>query len=156
MSSTKPTFVLVPGSFASPAWYEKVITLLEKADYEWVGAPLLTSNTEGKRKVPATMQDDAESIKEVISSVVASGKEVVVVMHSYGGYPGTEATKGLARVDLKKQGKSGGVVALVYVAAWMPALGKTIFELLEEPDFLKKDVTITHPLLSQNLQLMLS
>jgi hypothetical protein len=110
-----------------------------------MNAPLPSVNSEGKHNVPPTMQDDAASIKSVISGVVDSGKEVVVVMHSYGGYPGTEATEGLGKVDRQKQGKQGGVVALVYVAAWMPAVGKSIFTLQGEPEILKTAVSDTNP-----------
>ncbi len=91
--------------------------------------------------MPRTMQDDTAAIKAVISSVVDSGKEVVLVMHSYGGFPGTEATEGLGKADLQKQGKEGGVLALVYVAAWMPPVGKSIFTLQGEPEFLKNAVS---------------
>ncbi|KAE9373310.1 alpha/beta-hydrolase [Stipitochalara longipes BDJ] len=137
MSANKPVFVLVPGSFTTPAWYQKVTPFLKEAGYEWVNAPLPSSNSEGKYKVPPTVQDDAASIKSVITGVVDSGKEVVLVMHSYGGFPGTEATEGLGKADLQRQGKKGGVVALVYVAAWMPPVGKSIFTLQGEPEMLK-------------------
>lgn len=95
--------------------------------------------------MPPTMQDDAASIKKAISGVVDSGKEAVIVMSSYGGYPGTEATEGLGKVDLQKQGKQGGVVALVYVAGWMPVVGKSIFTLQGEPEMLKNAVSSTNP-----------
>jgi hypothetical protein len=145
MASTKPVFVLVPGSFTEPTWYEKVTPFLSKAGYEWVNAPLPSANSEGKHTVPPTMQDDAASIKKAISGVVDSGKEAVIVMSSYGGYPGTEATEGLGKVDLQKQGKQGGVVALVYVAGWMPVVGKSIFTLQGEPEMLKNAVSSTNP-----------
>jgi pimeloyl-ACP methyl ester carboxylesterase len=145
MSLTKPTFVLVPGSFSPPSWYEKVTPFLEKAGYENVVVPLPSANSEGKYKTPPTMTDDAASIKAVISDLVNNGKEVIIVMHSYGGYPGTEATGGLAKADRQKQGKDGGVVALVYVAGWMPPVGKSIFELQGEPEMLKNAVSFGPP-----------
>jgi pimeloyl-ACP methyl ester carboxylesterase len=145
MSLTKPTFVLVPGSFSPPSWYEKVTPFLEKAGYENVVVPLPSANSEGKYKTPPTMTDDAASIKAVISDLVNNGKEVIIVMHSYGGYPGTEATGGLAKADRQKQGKDGGVAALVYVAGWMPPVGKSIFELQGEPEMLKIAVSFGPP-----------
>jgi pimeloyl-ACP methyl ester carboxylesterase len=156
-TSTKPTFVFVPGSFAPPSFNEKVTTLLEAANYDWVTVPLPSANAEGKRKTPATMQDDAAEIKTAISGLVDSGKEVVLVMHSYGGYPGSEATEGLARADRKQQGKAGGVVALVYVAAWMPPVGKSIFTLQGEPEMLKNVVSSATPVLQfRRSQVMIS
>jgi len=65
-------------------------------------------------------------------------------MHSYAGFPGTEATKNLSKTNRQEQGKEGGVVGLVYVAAWMPPVGKTIFTLQGEPDMLKNIGDYTH------------
>ena len=140
---------VVPGSFSSPVWWETVTPFLKEAGYEWVDAPLPSSNSEGKFKVPRTVQDDAASIKSVVSGVVNHGKEVVLVMHSYAGFPGTEATEGLGKAELQKQGKNGGVVGLVYVAAWMPPVGKSIFTLQDEPEMLKNAVRRNTPKLQE-------
>lgn len=87
------------------------------------------------------MQDDTVAIRAVISGHANNGKDVVVVMHSYAGFPGTEATKDLGKTEHHKQGKEGGFVGLVYVAAWTPPVGKTIFTLQGEPDMLKNIVS---------------
>jgi hypothetical protein len=68
------------------------------------------------------MEDDAVSIHSAISNLVKSGKEVIVMMKNYGAFPGTEACKGLA----KSEGDIDGVVALVCVAACLPAVGTSV------------------------------
>jgi hypothetical protein len=51
---------------------------------------------------------------------------VGVVMHSYGGIPGSDAMKGLGRAERSGKGLKGGVVALVYICAWMLPEGKCV------------------------------
>ena len=77
----------------------------------------------------------------MVSGLVNNGEEVVIVIYSYGGYPGTEATEGLARAYRQIQGKDCGVVGLAYVVGWMPSVGKSIFELQGEPEMSKNNVS---------------
>lgn len=102
-----------------------------------------SANPEGQYKTPPKMEGDGASIKAVISGLVNNGEEVIIVMHSYGGCPGTEATEVLAKADHQKPGKEGGVVALVYVAGWIPPIEKSIFELAD--DLLKGEYTYITP-----------
>lgn len=74
-----------------------------------------------------TAADDATYIQEnYLDDLVFQGKEVVVVMHSYGGIPGTESVKGRTRRDIAAQAKKGGVVALVYMAAFLISAGQSV------------------------------
>lgn len=41
------------------------------------------------------MEEDAEFIRRCIEDVLGSGRVVVLVMSSYGGFPGSEACRGL-------------------------------------------------------------
>lgn len=47
-------------------------------------------------------------------------------MHSYGGIPGTESVKGLARKDLAAQGRKGGVISLIYQSAFLVPAGASV------------------------------
>ncbi|KAL2811947.1 hypothetical protein BJX63DRAFT_397656 [Aspergillus granulosus] len=53
-------------------------------------------------------------------------------MHSYAGIPGTESVKGFARKDLAAQGKQGGVVSLVYIAAFPVPAGASVTSFLPD------------------------
>ncbi|RMZ79010.1 hypothetical protein DV737_g3647, partial [Chaetothyriales sp. CBS 132003] len=73
---------------------------------------------------PATMYDDAAAIASKITSLADDeGKDVVLVMSSYGGFPGTEAAYGLSKATRAKNGLKGGIIALVYLAAFLPTVG---------------------------------
>lgn len=60
------------------------------------------------------MLDDADVIKRSVEAVTGQGKEVVVVCHSYGGTPTTQALAGLK-----------GVKRVVYLAAIIPKVGES-------------------------------
>ena len=111
----KPTIAFVPGSFVTTGGYDLVIEQLSKLDYPTVRIELKSVGG----TTLATSIDDAAHINSVLAPLVARGKEVVVVMHSYGGIPGTDGTKSLAKVDQQAAGKEGGIIGLVYIAAFM-------------------------------------
>ncbi|KAL5313416.1 hypothetical protein ACEPPN_019149 [Leptodophora sp. 'Broadleaf-Isolate-01'] len=137
--ATKSTaFVLVPGSFSPNTFYEKVIPLLQKEGYEAYPTPLLSC---GQRdKGPATMQEDAALIHNVVSKLADDGKDVVIAMNSYGGFPGTESSKGLSKSERQKEDKKGGLVGLVYLASFIPPVGMSLRGLMGDsiPDSIKK------------------
>ncbi|KAK4948622.1 hypothetical protein LTR10_012626 [Elasticomyces elasticus] len=65
------------------------------------------------------MTEDVESVKKAITEVVEDGRDVVLVMHSYGGMPGAQAVKGLGKKERADKGLPGGVVRLVFLAAFV-------------------------------------
>lgn len=105
MNIQKPTIVLVHGAFAESASWNGVIAKLQEHGVAVVAAanPL--------RSVPG----DAAYVRDVIASI---GGPVVLVGHSYGGLVITEAAA-----------ENDAVVALVYVAAFVPETGQSAFEL---------------------------
>ncbi len=123
--SKNTAFVLVPGSFSPPSFFDIVILFLNAKGYEAFTVPLESAG-ERPSLGPATMADDAASIRATILPLVNARKDVVIGMNSYGGIPGTESTKGLSKADRKKEGKIGGVVGLVYIAAFMVTSGTSL------------------------------
>ncbi|KAF2125813.1 alpha/beta-hydrolase [Dothidotthia symphoricarpi CBS 119687] len=114
-----PTILLIPGSFAPPTIYHPLITALRTASHP---ALVLTLPSTQKRHPlpPATMHDDASLIRAVTEALIAQGKQVVVVCHSYGGVPTSEALVGLG---VGKEG-GGGVRRIVYFTAVVPRVGE--------------------------------
>jgi pimeloyl-ACP methyl ester carboxylesterase len=96
------------------------------------------------------MGDDAAAIRRVTSKLAFEGRQIVLVMHSYGGIRGTESAKGLARKIRQAEGKPGGIIALVYLCAYLVKEGMSVNGLAngaEWPTFLAMHVCF--PLLSQ-------
>jgi alpha-beta hydrolase superfamily lysophospholipase len=108
---SKPTILIVPGSFAPPTIYEELVRLLKAKGYPALAVQLPTTM---KRMplAPATMLEDADVIKRAAEALINLGREVVVVAHSYGGVP---MTQGLVGVPVKK---------IVYLTAIVPKIGK--------------------------------
>jgi len=76
---------------------------------------------------------DVAHIRAAVSKlVVEEGKEVILAMHSYGGVPGNEAMRGLSRDSQMASGLEGGVIKLVFIAAYMLDIGSSI--LSGDPD----------------------
>ena len=81
-----------------------------------------------------TMIDDANHIRGVIENVINKGRDVVLVMHSYGGIPGTQSLSGITKSQRQngtggyEQGKNGSgmgeVVRLVYVTSLLVKEGE--------------------------------
>jgi pimeloyl-ACP methyl ester carboxylesterase len=140
MSTTKDVvFVLVPGSFATSTMYDKVTPILEKAGYIVKPIELLSAN-DGSRLPAPQMTDDAAHIRSDILSILDSGKNVVLALQSYAGFPGSEAVKGLS---LKDRGPNAtAVLGIVYAASFLPEEGKSLRDTMDAyiPEFYKAGI----------------
>jgi hypothetical protein len=134
-------FVLVPGSFSPTTFYEKVTLLLQNHGY--AVHPTALQSAGERPHGPATFQEDASFIHSAILTLVEQGKDVVLAMNSYGGFPGTEASKGLSKAEREKKGKKGGIVVLVYLASFIPPVGMSLRASMGDnsPDSIKNAVS---------------
>lgn len=92
------------------------------------------------------MEDDATAIQKVTSKLADEGQQIILVMHSYGGIPGTESAKGLSWERRQANGEQGGIIALVYVSAYLIKEGMSVMSVAggaEWPSFLTKQVWFT-------------
>lgn len=127
MSSTKPTIVFGPGAWHTPDCFDLVRNELasrgwsvEAIDYPSVGAEPPTKS----------LSDDARVVREALQRLADEGKPIVLVVHSYGGLVGANAVEGLGYKQRAQQGKAGGVIMFVYLAAFVTPRGKCILEML--------------------------
>ncbi|KAF2489457.1 alpha/beta-hydrolase [Lophium mytilinum] len=133
MSSTNPTILIVPGSFSPPYFYTPISDSLRAAGYDTY---VIYLPSIGRKPGPApTMLDDAAYIADAATKVADEGKDILLVAHSYGGIPATQAIKGLAKTQRKQAGKAGGIVRLAYLSALAPLVGGTAGAALEGCDF---------------------
>ncbi|KAG0648374.1 hypothetical protein D0Z07_5133 [Hyphodiscus hymeniophilus] len=113
---SRPTFVCVPGASHSHIIYNSVKTGLEYYGYEVVplGLPSVGGN-------PATYDftEDVLAIRNYLTTLAETGREVILVMHGYAGVPGGEALHGLSKEERERRGLRGGVVRLVFIMAYM-------------------------------------
>ncbi|KAF2674580.1 alpha/beta-hydrolase [Microthyrium microscopicum] len=124
MSTTKPAIVIIAGSFTPASFYDPVVDKLKSAGYPIVDVIVFPSIGRRDSEPPATMYDDANFIRARVEKLADEGHDMVLVPHSYGGIPASESMKGLAKSQRETQGKRGGVVKMLYVAAIVPAVGE--------------------------------
>ncbi|HEV7653248.1 MAG TPA: alpha/beta hydrolase [Mycobacteriales bacterium] len=104
-SGTKPTVVLVHGAWADSSSWTDVIIKLQHDGYTVLAAPNPLRSLSG----------DAATVRDFLATVPGP---IILVGHSYGGAVITNAATG--NPDVK---------ALVYIDAFAPAQGETIFPL---------------------------
>jgi hypothetical protein len=59
------------------------------------------------------------AIRQAVQRELDGGRDVVLVLHSYGGWPGICAVVGLDKAARMAAGESTGIVELVFIAAFL-------------------------------------
>ncbi|EXJ56910.1 hypothetical protein A1O7_07254 [Cladophialophora yegresii CBS 114405] len=132
-STSKPSILLIPGSFALPEFYEPVFELVRAKGYDIRGLHKPTVGLSARQPrpgAPPTMYDDAAYIAGEAEKLADEGKDVILVPHSYGGVPASQSTKGLSKKERQEAGKPGGIVSIAYLTCLTPALGQTAKDVL--------------------------
>ena len=119
---SKPTFVLVPGNFLPPAYYASTAQRLESHGFPTRPTTIPSTGS----KLPLTSNEpDILAVRHVLEELSNAGKDIIIVAHSYGSIPACEAAEGFGRQERRKLGKAGGVMRLVFVAAWLLQEGES-------------------------------
>ena len=116
----KPTILLVHGGWTGPETFSKIIVLLESKGYSTYAPTLPSAGT-----IPAlpNFNEDVDTIRNIVRCLIDSGKEVVIVMHSYGAIPGCEAMRDLKTKKMHSGELGGGVIKLVFLAGLVVPVG---------------------------------
>ncbi|PNY29236.1 Uncharacterized protein TCAP_00849 [Tolypocladium capitatum] len=128
--SRKPTLVFVPGAWHSPEVWSRVSSEIEARKHEYkcvrVALPSTLSHP------AATFADDVEAVRDAIVAETTQGRDVVIVVHSYGGHVGNSAIKGLTRnthdAAPSAKGSSGHVVGMAMVATGFTVTGVSFID----------------------------
>jgi pimeloyl-ACP methyl ester carboxylesterase len=142
-SGTKPVIVIVPGAWHVPAHYVHLALKLNSAGY--TVDCIESSSTGDEKDLPET--EDISIIRNAITAHTNAGRDVALVMHSFGGMAGSEAACGLGK---KENETSGRVVKLIYMASFMLKEGQTRADFPDWPNIARVDneqVCKTYPLL---------
>jgi pimeloyl-ACP methyl ester carboxylesterase len=132
----KPTFLLVPGAWHLPAYFDPLIDYLSSHGYFSVAVPLPSVNSS---PAVTSLQPDVIAVADALTSLLDGGEDVVVVMHSYGGMVGTDAVgKVVQELSTVPNGSHGNrstakLRRLVYVAAWVPLEGQSSRDAMQRP-----------------------
>lgn len=126
--SHKPTLVLVPGAWHNPSTWDKVATLMEAQQYKCVRVALPSTLSNPS----ATFSQDIEAVRSSIVAETTQGRDVIVVVHSYGGAVGSSAIKGLARhkqdTSTSAKDSAGHVLGIIMLASGFVATGVSFID----------------------------
>ncbi|KAJ3034072.1 hypothetical protein HDV00_005470 [Rhizophlyctis rosea] len=122
--SARPHIVLIPGAWLPPQTYTNYLNALTAEGYT---THLFTAPSQ-TYKDPTTVhiQADIDTIRDFIRPIIDNGNEVVLVMYSYGGCTGAAAAYGLSVATRAAEGKSGGILGLIFTAAFLIPEGQTL------------------------------
>ncbi|KIW72960.1 hypothetical protein PV04_01117 [Phialophora macrospora] len=130
--ASSPTLVFVPGAWHSAETWGKLAAVLEK-QHHYRCIPVSLPST--KSDPSATLKDDIDATSEIIAAETTQGRDVVVVVHSYGSIPGQSAIKGFTRpknadtaTTPTSTSKSGHVIGLIIIASGFVIAGKSFLD----------------------------
>ena len=139
----KPILVFIHGAFFPASCWESVRSSLEKHSYETVAISLPGVGVGST--VTSHLEDTATIRKVLLLLIEEQQRDVILVMHSYGGVPGSEAVEGLEKS--KRERDTGGVIHCMYIAAYLVPVGASLLGLLggNLPDAVIRDVCTQNP-----------
>ncbi|KAH8800201.1 prolyl aminopeptidase-like protein [Xylogone sp. PMI_703] len=123
MASAKPVFVFVPGGWHSPDVFDDVTKVLSSKGYTSRGVHLASV---GHIPPIENFDADVENVRGVVEDVLSSAQDVVLVVHSYGGLPASEAMKYFMDDDNKDMKGKGRILRIVWVCAFVGAIGDSL------------------------------
>ncbi|KAL8917845.1 MAG: hypothetical protein Q9172_005667 [Xanthocarpia lactea] len=114
-----PHVVLIPGFWEGPSVYDAVVSSLKAHSYSAQTIPLCSTGQPSPNN--PSMKDDVAVFRSVIAPLVEKEeKDVLLILHSAGGFLGPMAIEGLSSKERAATGKKGGVSKIVFLtgAIW--------------------------------------
>ncbi|PYH80657.1 hypothetical protein BO82DRAFT_355379 [Aspergillus uvarum CBS 121591] len=114
-----PTIAFLPGAWLTPTFYTPflhTLTTTTALPTTHIPYPSLDPDNPGT----ADCHTDTAAIRAHLQTLIESeGREVILVMHSYAGMPGAAAAHGLSQSARQRAGQPGGVVGMIFLAAFL-------------------------------------
>ena len=127
----KPTIIIVPGAWHTPAHYLPLTSRLKAAGYKVLCPQLPSTGTDPD--TPNHDQDVALIRSHIRAACEQADEDAVLVVHSAGGVTGSEAAKGFSKTGRGQGGKVGRVVHMVYMCAFAAEEGMSVFSATNGP-----------------------
>lgn len=117
MAAKRPFIVIVPGGAHNPAHYGYLSHLLQLAGYPVLSALLPSVGATGK----VTIEEDAQYIRErmLLPILDIANHDVILLMHSYAGAPGSASLTGLSKAERLAAGKTTSVIGQIFFTAFL-------------------------------------
>ncbi|KAF8210566.1 Alpha/beta hydrolase fold-1 [Mycena galopus ATCC 62051] len=126
-STTKSTFVLVPGTIHTASHFQPLVDALHAKGHP---TEVISHPSIGALAATVPLGADVVNFRRVLEELINDrGKDVIIFGHSYGGFIASQ-TKGLERSVRAKAGQKWGVVKVIYLSANLPLDGETTFQVV--------------------------
>lgn len=122
--ASKPVILAVHGAWHTAVCFTLLIQKLKVAGYDTVAPTHLSCTSDVP---PAPLQADSQQLRTIAMELADQGKEIIALVHSYGGVVATNSLSNLGIEQRKKEGLEGGVKAIVYMCAFIPIEGESLF-----------------------------
>ncbi|KAJ4319197.1 hypothetical protein N0V84_006479 [Fusarium piperis] len=119
-----PTILFTPGAAHDPWAFDLVRSALSKKGFP---TSVVTLATVGSPDPSLGLKDDIAAVRAELQRLIDAGNEVIVVAHSYGGIPVSNAVDGLKH-DGKAGPRNGDVIMILYLTAWAIPVGSKLLD----------------------------
>ncbi len=115
---SKPTVVLLLGACHTPHHFVDLIAYLLQAGYP-VSCTQLASVDPPDPHACHMSKDIMAVQQQILQPLIDKGRDILLVAHSIAGYAGGAAALGLSKKEGTAAGKRGGILSVVFIAAFL-------------------------------------
>ncbi|KAG8423084.1 hypothetical protein J3458_000004 [Metarhizium acridum] len=125
------------------AWHPASCMSSFVSSLDSIGLPTAAYTLQSVGNASTGVSDDADYMRSIMNSLINAGKDVVLVSHSYAGFPTTWAISGMDKRGREARGEKGGVLGVIYLSSFVPKEDETLYGLLGNQWFpwIKEDET---------------
>ncbi|KAF2462853.1 uncharacterized protein BDR25DRAFT_386094 [Lindgomyces ingoldianus] len=125
--TSNPTIVICPGAWPVRSFFEPLQSALSALSHPTIISITDYSNIDTLLSTPSN--PDATSLRQTLQTLIeTSEREVVLLMHSYGGVYGPSSISGLSFRERQSKGLKGGVVALIFFTSFNAKKGESAMD----------------------------
>ncbi|KAF2179041.1 hypothetical protein K469DRAFT_674683 [Zopfia rhizophila CBS 207.26] len=130
-----PTIAIIAGAATTAEHYGSLRPAFEAKGFPTacVDPPSITVED----ATTVTVDHDINFVRDIVlAPLLGEGKDVVLLLHSYGGTYGAAAVNGLSKKERAEKGEKGGVLGLIYAASFCTEPGQSALQALGMSDLL--------------------
>lgn len=118
---SKPTLIFAPGAWYPQTIFDPIIEKLPDYRSHSVAFPSVHEASS-----VTDLRPDIDAVRSLVQREADEGNEIVVIAHSWAGLPVSSALEGLSKTEREQAGQNGGVVKLLFIAAFLPNIGESL------------------------------
>ncbi|KGO45705.1 hypothetical protein PEX1_105510 [Penicillium expansum] len=116
---SKPTLIFAAGAWYPPTIFDPIIKQLADYTCHSIAFPSIQQASS-----VVDLQPDIEAVRSITQQEADAGHDIVIIAHSWAGLPVSSALDGLSKSEREAADQKGGVVKLIFIAAFLPSIGE--------------------------------